>query len=344
MITSRIQLTFAFAFLIALAPAVCTADVDFDSNRVEWEGVTYHEMYVYLDTSHDICIVTRVDDKYEIDILQFDEVDFADLSSWELNFGLSLYGFDGLADLASDVEHHEFDIEADEIQAMAISASGGNDIIILTEADCLCHVSGGTGDDIIWGVDVESETTLNYLHGDKGNDDLYGGRGPDQLCGGRGHDSLRGYEGPDSLNGDDGNDYLYGGPGDDVLNGSGGDDTIRGNEDNDIIYGSSGDDELLGGDGEDEIHGGDGNDYLDGGYDGAMDTLIGDEGADDFMFRRYRLVELKMKTLSSTDPRLSSTSTRQTTTSTVQYEQFTVEMDVVDDYEYGDALLSQRVN
>ncbi|MCA9043149.1 MAG: hypothetical protein KDA69_02450, partial [Planctomycetaceae bacterium] len=351
MTMSRTHLTFALLFLMSAAPTLVAANVEFNSDIIEFDGITYHEMNVYLASSHDVCIVKRVDDKYEVDVLQFDWEDFPDLSSWELNFALSIYGFDGLAELASDVEHHEFDVRPETEEHLGIEGYGGQDIIIATDVQCFCHLNGGSGDDIVWGADFDAGNNIaNYIYGERGNDDLYGGAGRDVLCGGRGNDYLYGFDNSDDLTGDDGNDYLFGSLGDDDLDGGAGNDYIEGNEDNDVLrgrlgndrlfggegademYGDEGDDELYGEDGADYLEGDAGNDFLDGGYDMDIDTLCGGTEADDFMFRRYRLVELKLQTKSTLDPRLSITSTRQTTTSTVQYEQFTVEMDIVEDY------------
>lgn len=89
-------------------------------------------------------------------------------------------------------------------------------------------VSGGGGNDTLWGVD--------------GNDTLSGDAGDDTVDGGYGNDVL---------NGGDGNDSLQGDVGDDVLDGGAGNDTLSGDLGNDILTGGAGNDHLVGGYGDD---------------------------------------------------------------------------------------------
>jgi Ca2+-binding RTX toxin-like protein len=142
---------------------------------------------------------------------------------------------------------------------------GTNDSIVGTQiADSIASLSGGAGDDQIWGLGG-NET----LRGGTENDRLYGGEGIDGLFGNAGDDWLYGENGNDSLVGEVGNDVLYGGAGADTLTAN------------------DGDDALYGGSGGDRLDGGAGNDTLAGGTDTATlgDTLTGGTGDDTFVFR-----------------------------------------------------------
>jgi Ca2+-binding RTX toxin-like protein len=143
-------------------------------------------------------------------------------------------------------------------------------------------VSGGLGDDRIWG-----DGGKDQLSGGDGNDKLYGGDGKDQLSGGAGNDLLAGQAGNDTISGDAGADTLAGGDGDDRLAGGAGNDRILGGKGNDqihggseadTIYGGKGDDQIYGGTGDDAILGGKGNDQI-AGADG-IDILAGERGND----------------------------------------------------------------
>lgn len=115
----------------------------------------------------------------------------------------------------------------------------------------------GAGDDV---VTIEDLTGVSHLknvsvEGAAGNDVIDGSRQNNasifqQFFGGDGDDVLKGGAGKDTLSGDDGNDSLSGGKGADVLTG------------------------------------GNGDDRLDGGDDGAVDQLIGGNGADSFVRRQ----------------------------------------------------------
>ena len=115
----------------------------------------------------------------------------------------------------------------------------------------IINLTGSSHDDILAG-----DERANRLSGGAGNDTLYGGPGggdsnKDTMFGGTGNDNLFGGKGDDKLYGDSGNDTLKGGPDDDALKGGSGTDTLDGGDDDDILDGDSGDDILTGGDGED---------------------------------------------------------------------------------------------
>ena len=140
--------------------------------------------------------------------------------------------------------------------------------------------------------DIENLTGSSYndiLAGDQRPNKLSGGSGNDTLYGGPGGD----YRNADTMRGGPGNDHVFGGRGDDTLYGDSGADTLRGGPDEDTLYGGTGDDTLDGGNdddileggsGSDKLYGGDGDDILDGGY--GDDVLEGGDGSDIFRFSR----------------------------------------------------------
>lgn len=93
---------------------------------------------------------------------------------------------------------------------LLVNAAEGNDT-----------VSGGKGDDIIYGGSGNDR-----VDGGEGNDIVYGGTGNDTLSGGAGSDTLYGGAGNDLLNGGEGGDLLYGGSGLNTLSGGAGADTF----------------------------------------------------------------------------------------------------------------------
>ena len=88
---------------------------------------------------------------------------------------------------------------------------------------------GSKFDDLIMG----SDTALDFIAGNEGNDTLYG------------------LAGDDKLNGNRGNDFIYGGIGNDRLMGGAGNDDLFGDSGNDRISGDQGNDRLTGGSGND---------------------------------------------------------------------------------------------
>ena len=96
-------------------------------------------------------------------------------------------------------------------------------------------VSGGSGDD--------------QLFGDDGENSLTGGPGADEIHGRGGSDSVTGLSGQDQLYGDDGADVVWGHGGRDILVGGAGDDGVVSAEER----GGGRPDELVCGDGEDWV-------------------------------------------------------------------------------------------
>ena len=103
------------------------------------------------------------------------------------------------------------------------------------------RLSGGAGDDILYGGPGGDTTNKDTMYGDAGNDKVYGGRGDDSLYGGSGNDRLYGGPDDDNLYGGSGSDRLAGGDDDDVLDGGTGDDILEGGPGADIFRFSRGD-------------------------------------------------------------------------------------------------------
>jgi Ca2+-binding RTX toxin-like protein len=162
------------------------------------------------------------------------------------------------------------------------------------------YFRGYAGDDYF----ANNTNIRSTAYGDAGSDTLIGGFNNDVLIGGYGNDRLYGRAGNDTMYGQDGDDLMYGGAGNDYMYGQNGNDRIfgeagndyirggyghdliRGGLGNDLLYGDAGNDQLFGDAGSDRLLGGDGNDRLDGGYDGAVDYLWGNLGADTFIQHR----------------------------------------------------------
>ena len=134
------------------------------------------------------------------------------------------------------------------------------------------------------GNDTAGGHSVDWIHGESGNDTILGYDGDDTLFGGKGNDSLAG--------GDD-DDLIVGGDDDDTLDGQNGNDSIYGdlgherNEGNDVINGGNGEDQVLAGGGNDTVYGGLDDDWLNGQWgsdwvsgDGGNDVIIGEDGND----------------------------------------------------------------
>ncbi|MEZ9596985.1 VWA domain-containing protein, partial [Shewanella sp. 10N.261.52.F9] len=162
-----------------------------------------------------------------------------------------LQQFDSAAPLINNVDVNDL---ADAILQSNILP--GNDI-----------VSGGAGDDIIFG-DL-SDFLGNGLQGMDAirqyvADDL--GININAVKDADVHDFItNNYAVFDVSQTDDGNDTLNGDAGNDIIFGQGGDDIIDGGEGNDVLIGGDGNDTIIGGIGRDLINGGEGNDDLYGG-------------------------------------------------------------------------------
>ena len=130
--------------------------------------------------------------------------------------------------------------------------------------------------DAIW--NDYKDRNLNFIEGDKGNNQIFGTDKEDVVFGYEGNDEIFGGNGYDFIYGDEGQDTLYGGIGNDTLDGRNGDDTIYGEDGNDILYGGEGFDFIYGDEGQDTLYGWTGNDTLDG--RNGDDTIYGEDGDD----------------------------------------------------------------
>jgi Ca2+-binding RTX toxin-like protein len=137
-------------------------------------------------------------------------------------------------------------------------------------------MSGGEGDDELYGDNWFSATPDEQYHLPAGNDDMFGGNGNDFLFGNDGTDALYGGNGNDYLAGTLGSDYVYGGNGDDRISG------YEGDYSPDHAFGGSGNDTVEGAGGDDDLYGGDGNDDMLG-WSG-LDDMAGGSGSDRFYF------------------------------------------------------------
>jgi VCBS repeat-containing protein len=141
-------------------------------------------------------------------------------------------------------------------------------------------LTGGAGDDILFGDALNADYLLAYLPGTSltSGDSLAIVKA--YLASTLGHeasnDELRTYiaDHQDALSG--GSSESRGAA--DVLHGGDGNDTLFGQGGNDTLYGDAGDDHLYGQGGNDTLYGGDGNDHLDGGM--GVNTLYGGAGND----------------------------------------------------------------
>jgi len=142
-------------------------------------------------------------------------------------------------------------------------------------------VLGAAGDDAITVNPVIASATVS------------GGDGDDHIFGGGEDDSLSGNAGGDSIDGGFGNDRVAGNGGRDKLYGQAGDDRILGGAGGDWLFAVSGHDTLLGGGGRDQLftsfeggcvlHGNAGDDFLHSDNNSttqAADSLFGDAGTD----------------------------------------------------------------
>ena len=119
----------------------------------------------------------------------------------------------------------------------------------------IINLRGSDHDDILAG-----DQRANKLSGGWGNDTIYGGPGGDETN-------------KDTIDGGPGHDRLFGGPGDDTLYGSEGDDMLKGGPGADTLEGNSGDDILEGGAGADTMDGGIGFDTFIFAAGHGMDTI-----------------------------------------------------------------------
>ena len=102
------------------------------------------------------------------------------------------------------------------------TATSGNDLIVSANSSLDATITGGDGDDALFGG-----VANDLLQGDAGNDMLIGADGNDVLQGGAGNDELFGGDGDDSMDGGAGDDIFMIGSGNDTISDSGGVDFIE---------------------------------------------------------------------------------------------------------------------
>lgn len=101
-----------------------------------------------------------------------------------------------------------------------IVGSNGDDIIEGGGNDIEDRLSGGAGNDTIYGCGPSPEVDgQDRIRGGTGNDILYGNGGEDDIGGGDHDDWIYGNEQDDTLVGDEGRDHIYGGAGNDNIGG-----------------------------------------------------------------------------------------------------------------------------
>ncbi|KJK01817.1 hypothetical protein UB43_07150 [Pseudomonas sp. 21] len=136
-------------------------------------------------------------------------------------------------------------------------------------------ISGGAGDDIIFGDTINTDNLPWGVNGNPAKPaDMPAGSGVSALSAflelKNGHtatsdemyDYIKANHALFNVEGDTrgGDDHLYGGDGNDILYGQGGNDFLFGENGNDILFGGTGDDQLTGGKGDDILTGGAGAD------------------------------------------------------------------------------------
>ncbi|MEO1014529.1 MAG: hypothetical protein AAFX08_05000 [Pseudomonadota bacterium] len=118
-------------------------------------------------------------------------------------------GDDGV-DQLTDIETIDFGGATLDISAATTTATGGDDLLILTSGSD--NVDAGAGADTVYGG--------------SGGDTIFGGVGDDEIFGDIGDDDIDGGLGDDTLLGGAGNDTLDSGGGGDVIDGGAGADLI----------------------------------------------------------------------------------------------------------------------
>jgi Ca2+-binding RTX toxin-like protein len=209
-----------------------------------------------------------------------------------------LYGGAGGNALAGGAGADNLNNQASDAVGSAFGGDGADFIYGSNFGDTLYggagsdNITGGTGDDIMYGGDgtATSIDGYDFLYGGAGFDNLYGGNGTNFLYGGDGNDTVNGSatlsflfggNGTNTLNGGTGQDYLFGGTGLNFMYGNDGNDFIlaQGQVGSlDQAYGGNGDDYLFMGEGNDSAYGGAGTDALFGG--GGNESMNGGAGQD----------------------------------------------------------------
>ena len=130
--------------------------------------------------------------------------------------------FEGTITFAYTDNGNQVEVELPDI----INLRGSDHDDILAGDQRANKLSGGRGNDTIYGGPGGDDTNRDDIDGGPGDDRLFGGRGDDTLYGGEGNDILKGGPGADTLVAGSGDDMLDGGAGADVLDGGIGIDTF----------------------------------------------------------------------------------------------------------------------
>ncbi len=157
-----------------------------------------------------------------------------------------------------------------------LAGDGGNDFID-AGSGVVNTITGGLGDDIIFGSD-EGDEDADF------SDFVFFG---DVISGGGGNDWIQSLGGADKITGGTGDDEIDGGTAGDFIEAGAGDDTVYAGVGDDTVYGyredptgdDAGSDRLFGQQGQDLLVGGAGPDVIDAGVD--TDIVLGGAGDDE---------------------------------------------------------------
>ena len=109
----------------------------------------------------------------------------------------------------TDYDEDDEPVEMEATLPDIINLSGSNHDDILAGDHRANTISGGRGDDKLYGGPSGDDTNIDLLSGGRGDDMLFGGAGGDTLDGGKGDDMLWGGPGEDTLVGGFGSDTFY---------------------------------------------------------------------------------------------------------------------------------------
>ena len=125
-----------------------------------------------------------------------------------------------------------------------IGGDGNDYISVQSLKSGTFNISGGDGNDTIYGADTPG---VMVIHGGAGDDAITLGTAETAAYGEAGNDTLNGSSGADTLSGGDGNDLITGGTGSDQLDGGADEDVIVWNigDGSDLVEGGTGLDELI---------------------------------------------------------------------------------------------------
>ena len=109
----------------------------------------------------------------------------------------------------TDMDEDDNPVEREAVLSDVEHLTGSNHDDILAGDHRANTISGGRGDDKLYGGPSGDDTNIDTLLGGSGNDMLFGGRGGDTLDGGKGNDMLSGGPGEDTLFGGFGSDTFF---------------------------------------------------------------------------------------------------------------------------------------